>query len=199
MSPEHAREILSAHTRPGEAWPLHCLQVARVTLALGDALANAGVIMDLDDLESQALLHDLGRSRTHGPFHGWTGFLILRSLGHARAGRGCLTHWLKGRSSEEVLRAARFRPAFVARLYEALEPPGWTLADSVLSVADSSVRHSTVVPFDERHDDLERRYGPSPWIRRARELTAQHATEVAARLGHPLEPVLAPLYGDTLA
>ncbi len=173
--------------------------MARVAVQLGEALRGAGVAVDLADLEVQALLHDIGRSLTHGPFHGWSGYVLLRSLGHAEAGRGCLTHWLKGREPEELRANSHFRDSFIERVYAAVQPPEWSLADSVLSVADSSVRHSTVVDFEDRYLDLYQRYGRSRWLQRAHELTEQHAEAIGARLGYPVERVLEPLYGDTLS
>ncbi len=198
MSPQDARELLDATAPDGELWPLHCRQVARVSLTLGRALRERGADVDLRRLETEALLHDIGRSRTHGPYHGWSGFVMLRARGHGAAGRGCLTHWLKGRSGEELLRHGRFRPRFVERVVAAASPEDWDLADSVLSVADSSVRHTTVVSFDDRFADLYDRYGESAWMRRGHELTTAHAAHISEALGRPAEEVLAPLHGDTL-
>ncbi len=194
LPPEEARRLLRRLAPPDERWPRHCLQVARVARRLGEALRAAGVELDLDLLESQALLHDVGRARTHGPLHGWTGWVLLRSMGHAPEGRGCLTHWLKGRSPEEVV-AAGFRPHVVAQAFAALEPVPWDLADSALSVADSSVRHDVVVPMAERHADLLERYGDSDWLRRHAELGAAHAAAIEEVVGVPLDELLAPLHG----
>jgi len=196
---DFGRALLDRHAPPDAAWKRHCLQVAKVTDRLCDALTAAGGEIDADALHVQALLHDVGRARTHGPFHGWTGFVLLRSEGVAEAGRGCLTHWLKGRDPEEVLEAPPFRPHIIDQAYAALGgPEGWTLGDSVLSVADSSVRHTTIVSVRSRHHDLLERYGDSRWLRRAEELAHRHADEVAAALGFPVEELLKPLYGDRL-
>lgn len=198
MSPQDALVLLDAHSPAGEPWPLHCRQVARVAVEIGRALADQDAEVDLAGLEVQALLHDIGRSRTHGPYHGWSGYVMLRAEGHAAAGRGCLTHWLKGRGPEELQRTSRFRESFIERVFAAVDPPEWTLTDSVLSVADSSVRHSTVVDFEDRYQDLYDRYGESRWLRRASELTEEHAAEIGRQLGYPVERLLEPLYGDSL-
>jgi len=123
---------------------------------------------------------------------------MLRARGLAAEGRGCLSHWLKGRSLEEVAQVRLWTPAFARRAWGELHPPAWTLLDSALSVADSSVQHSTIVPLQERHQDLYRRYGDSPWLRRAAELAAQQAEELGAALGCPVDALLQPLYGDCL-
>ncbi len=197
MDPEQAFAILQAHAPPEENWPLHSCQVARVALTLVQALEDAGHSVDGPGIYVQALLHDLGRSRSHGPLHGWAGFTLLRSMGHPGPGRGCLSHWTKGRAPEELLATGGFGRSFVARIFAALEP-GWTLADSVISVADSSVMHSTIVPLAERHADLFRRYRDSAWLRRAAELGELQAGEIGRLAGHPVEAILAPLLGNRL-
>ena len=190
MTPAEALEVLDAHSPPGENWPLHSRQVAKVAVRLCAALKANGAEADRDVQEVQALLHDIGRSRTHGPLHGWSGYTLLRSLGLGQEGRGCLTHWLKGRSQEETVRTGRFEPDFMARVYGALDPPQWHLGDSIMSVADSSVQHSTIVPLDQRHADLLERYGESEWLRRATELGDEHACQVGAAAGKSVEEVV---------
>ena len=198
MTPNQAQELLDRHAPPGEQWPLHCRQVARVAVALADAAQARGHAVDRPGLEVQALLHDIGRSRTHGPMHGWSGFVLLRSLGHAAHGRGCLTHWLKGRTARELAEQTDLSSAFVDQVYASLDPGHWTLQDSLMSIADSSVRHTTIVPLADRHDDLLHRYGDSPWIRRTIELGEQQADEVGDLLGVAVDEVLAPLHGHRL-
>lgn len=192
---DRALALLERHAPPGESWPLHCRQVAKVAVALARALGSG---VDAELAEVQALLHDIGRSRTHGPLHGWTGFVLVRAHGDALAARGCLTHWLKGRERGELLRGGKLAPGFVERAFAALEETPWSLQDSVMSLADSCVMNTTIVPLDERHADLLRRYGDSRWLRRAWELARAHADEIAAALGSPLEEILAPLHGDRL-
>jgi len=192
-----AHAFLHQHANPSDAWVGHCRQVAKVARHLGDALLDAGADFDLELLEVRALLHDIGRSKTHGPLHGWSGFCLLQAAGYAREGRGCLTHWLKGRSLEEVAANPHWQPSLAGKAFAALDPPSWELADSVLSVADSSVQHTTIVSMTQRHQDLIARYGPSPWLQRAAELAANHAAELEESLGFPIDQLLHPLFGDS--
>ncbi|MDP6941395.1 MAG: HDIG domain-containing protein [Planctomycetota bacterium] len=198
MSPEQARQILDDHSPAGEAWPLHCLQVAKVARLVSDALSMKGTGLDSDDLEVQAILHDIGRAKTHGVMHGWAGFTLLRDLGHESSARACLTHWFKGRTKSELRASGRLKESFIQNLFSALSPPEWTLGDSVISFADSCVKHTTIVSLSERHADLIERYGDSPWMRRANELAIQHGEELSSTLGQPVEDLIAPLLGDTL-
>jgi putative nucleotidyltransferase with HDIG domain len=193
-----ALALLDRYSKPSESWPLHCRQVAKVARTLAEALAVRGALVNPDLAEAQALLHDVGRSLTHGPLHGWTGFVLVRSHGHAREARGCLTHWLKGREPHELLRGGRLKEGFVQRTYRQFEDAPWSLQDSVMSLADSCVANTTIVTLAERHADLVVRYGASAWLRRAEELAERHAEEISAALGFRAEDLLVPLHGDRL-
>lgn len=193
---QDARCLLLEHGSPKEAWVEHCHQVAKVAHHVGAALLQAGAKFDLELLEVRALLHDIGRSKTHGALHGWSGYVLLKNEGFAREGRGCLTHWLKGRSIEEVRDNPIWEPSLAEKAYAALEPAEWELADSVMSVADSCVQHTSVVPMHQRHRDLNDRYGESVWLTRAAELAESQAAEIEEILGFSLDVLLAPLHGN---
>lgn len=195
---ERATAFLNLHSLAGESWPLHCRQVAKVARRVSEALQEASAPVDPELAEVQALLHDIGRSRTHGPLHGWTGFVMVRALGFPREARGCLTHWLKGREPGELLGSGRLKPGFVDRAFAPFATEPWALQDSVMSLADSCVMNTTIVPLALRHEDLLVRYGDSAWLRRAWELAERHAEDVSAALRFPVEELLAPLHGDRL-
>jgi uncharacterized protein len=190
-----AHDILNHVDTHGESWPQHCRQVARVASRLATALNENGAELDAGLCERQALLHDIGRSKTHGPLHGWSGFTILRGMGHPAEARGCLAHWTKGRGREELEVVPIWKPSFVVRVFEIFDKQPWDIYDSVVSVADSSVRHTEIVSIECRHQDLFDRYGDSIWMRRAAELAHIHATELSDILKSPVAELLSPLYG----
>ncbi len=198
LTPKEALNLLDQHAPPGEEWPLHCRQVAKVAVTVATALPDTAPEFSQEELQTQALLHDIGRSKTHGPMHGWSGFTLLRSLGHADAGRGCLTHWLKGRTPEDLLATGHFEEKWIAQVFSSLQPPEWTLTDTLLSFADSCVKHTTIVPLAERHADLFARYGESIWMTRAQQLAQGHADALSDLFQHDVEDILRPLHGDTL-
>lgn len=195
LTPTEARQRLLAAAPPGTPWVAHSMRVAEVASWVGQALRDASHEIDLERVEIHALLHDLGRSRNHGPFHGWTGYCLLRAEGHADAGRGCLTHWLKGRPADELADGLQVSPAFVQRVLACLQPSEWLLTDSLMSFADASVAGDTIVPLEVRHNDLEQRYGSSLWLRRHAALSARHAADLSAALGRPVADLLAPHFG----
>jgi uncharacterized protein len=59
----------------------HCLNVTKVALRLAEAFRRKGYRVDLSLVEAGAILHDLGRSKTHGTEHGAVGGRIARKLG----------------------------------------------------------------------------------------------------------------------
>jgi len=59
----------------------HCLNVTKVALRLAEAFKRKGYRVDLPLVEAGAILHDLGRSKTHGTEHGAVGGWIARKLG----------------------------------------------------------------------------------------------------------------------
>ena len=59
----------------------HCLQVTGVAMRLAEVFRERGFEVDLALVEAGALLHDLGRSRTHGIRHGVVGGELARGMG----------------------------------------------------------------------------------------------------------------------
>lgn len=194
MDLDTAHQLLDDVDTKGESWPQHCRQVARVARRIADALHAAGAEIDTGLCERQGLLHDIGRSKTHGPLHGWSGFTMLRNAGHPDEARGCLSHWTKGRKRDELEVVPLWKSDFIDRVFENFTTQPWMLSDSVISVADSSVCHTTIVSIETRHQDLLDRYGDSIWMRRAAELAHIHAAELSAILKSPVAELIEPLY-----
>ncbi len=203
LTPAEARALLDTHAPENELWPLHCQLVGRIARLVAEAAQNNGEEsgsepVNADTLEVYGLLHDIGRCKSNGPMHGWAGFVLLRSLGHADAGRGCLTHWFKGRNQNEMAVTGKFGDDFLSGVYGNLQPQEWLLTDSILSFADSCVMHNQIVSLKTRHQDLRNRYGASAWMTRTEELANQHADQISARLGFEVHDLVAPLYGEIL-
>ncbi len=59
----------------------HCVNVTRVAMRLAGRLMEMGLEVDLALVEVGALLHDLGRARTHSVRHGVVGGEMARELG----------------------------------------------------------------------------------------------------------------------
>ena len=59
----------------------HCVDVARIAVRISGEFSERGVDVNLELVESGALLHDIGRSRSHGIRHAVVGAEIARGLG----------------------------------------------------------------------------------------------------------------------
>ncbi|XRP96240.1 TIGR00295 family protein [Methanocaldococcus sp. 16A] len=59
----------------------HCLAVSEYAYELALAIKNNGYSVDVELVRLGGLLHDIGRSKTHGIEHGIVGAEILRELG----------------------------------------------------------------------------------------------------------------------
>jgi uncharacterized protein len=59
----------------------HCTNVSKVSLRIARTFIRKGHCLDLALVEIGALMHDIGRSRTHGVDHGVVGGDIARKMG----------------------------------------------------------------------------------------------------------------------
>jgi len=58
----------------------HCKNVTRLAMKIADAFKRQGFNVDLALVEAGALMHDLGRSSTHGVEHGAVGGELARRI-----------------------------------------------------------------------------------------------------------------------
>lgn len=186
----HEAELLLTTIAGGEpAFVAHSKVVASIAAQLAQAVARATPGIDIEKIKIQALLHDIGRSLTHGNYHGWVGYAMLRNRGLSEYGRGCITHWLRGLTIEEVLTLSRAREGFIRRVFHELQLPELTTADRIISVADFSVAHTTVVSLEARELDLEQRYGSSRWLQRNAALAREQRAAIEQLAGRPLREI----------
>lgn len=83
----------------------HSRKVGGIALRVASELMRNGYAVDLELVERGALLHDIGRSVTHGLEHGYFGGKILRKEGESEAvARIVERHVLGGISREEAER-----------------------------------------------------------------------------------------------
>ncbi len=190
MNYEEAVDLLDREAPERPLFVQHSHVVAGVATRIADALREGRQGVERERIRVRAVLHDFGRSRTHGSYHGWVGYAMLRHRGLATFGRGCVTHWLRGLSFEEVVEKGRVRPRFLRRVFDELALPELQLDDLVISVADFSVAHTTVVPLEERERDLVVRYGESRWLRRNAEQARAQRAELERLMGRPFAEVV---------
>jgi len=191
LTADDAASILDEQAPGRPAFVEHSHVVSGVARRIALALRESEAGIDVERIAARAMLHDFGRSCTHGNYHGWVGYAMLRRRGLAHYARGCVTHWLRGLPLEEVLHLSpSAKPQFMKRVFDELDLPQMTDDDLVVSVADFSVAHTNIVPLEERERDLVVRYGDSRWLRRSAEIARAHRDELERRTGLSLDQIV---------
>ena len=114
----------------------HSEMVCRVALQLYDWLAESGVELRRDAVETGALLHDISKTACLGTErrHDQEGLALLAELGYPELGSLVASH------------------VFL--------PPGYPLNETmVVNYADKRVKHDQIVDLDERYQYILERYG----------------------------------------
>jgi len=113
----------------------HSLAVERISLRLARRIRANGHKLDLRLVSLGALLHDIGRARTHGIRHGVEGAKILRGLGLSKFARFAERHLGAGIPAEEARELGLPARDFMPR----------TLEEKVVTYADKlAVGHRAI-------------------------------------------------------
>ena len=144
------RQALALHAKYGsdERVVSHCRTVTAVSEALADAYLAKGKPIDRRAVVAGALLHDIGRSRTHEVGHGWVGAKILEEEGVDPVVVEIVRrHVGAGISSEEASSMGFPAADYIPR----------TLEQRVVCFADKMVSGDEVRPFEEEVKRFERK------------------------------------------
>ena len=116
----------------------HCESVAVVALRIAEEFRGAGYDVDVGLVEAGALLHDLGRCRTHGVRHGVVGGEVARGLGLPEAlVRIVERHIGAGLPEEEAVELGLPRGRYVPE----------TLEEKIVAYADKLIEGGREVGF----------------------------------------------------
>jgi uncharacterized protein len=130
----------------------HCKAVARLALETGQALKEKGYSVDLDLVEVGALLHDIGRSRTHSVHHAVVGAEIARAAGLPDSLISIIkTHVGGGIESTEAEELAWPKDDVYVPV---------TLEEKIVSYADKLIEGSRRVPITKTIEELNRNLKP---------------------------------------
>jgi uncharacterized protein len=171
------------------AWIRHCLAVSSVAQRVGEIIAPR-CALDRDYLTIGALLHDIGRYKTHDPIlHGVEGYRLLVSLGHDREAFICASHVLCGMPSSEA--------ALYGLPHQDFLPT--TIEERLVPLIDGVVEFDRPTTLQQRCESIARRYeGNERFLRRFSEATTK-AKEFLAHLvsdfGISLEQIAAETLG----
>jgi len=125
----------------------HCLAVRDVAVRIASELSGAGTRVDINLVASGAVLHDIGRSRSHGMDHADIGSEICRSLGlDEPVCRIVERHIGAGLSAEE---RRSMGLSAVDRIPETIE-------EKIVAHADNLVKGTREITEDELISSLDR-------------------------------------------
>lgn len=128
----------------------HCLAVERTALLIANRIITNGRRLDLDLVSVGGLLHDIGRSKTHGIEHGIEGGRILRGMGLEDLARFAECHIGAGIPAEEAKKLGLPARNFLPRSIE----------EKVVAYADKLVFGNRVGTYDEALKTFKSDLGP---------------------------------------
>ncbi|MFQ6130372.1 MAG: TIGR00295 family protein, partial [Candidatus Hadarchaeaceae archaeon] len=128
----------------------HSLAVERISLRLARRIRANGHKLDLRLVSLGALLHDIGRARTHGIRHGVEGAKILRGLGLGKFARFAERHLGAGIPAGEARELGLPARDFMPR----------TLEEKVIAYADKLVMGHRMASYEQALDWFRSELGP---------------------------------------
>lgn len=168
---ERALELLLAGTGEPESWHKHSIAVSEIAQTIAGALLAGGAGLDMDYVTLGGLLHDVGRSVDCGTLHGWEGYKLLSHTPLRRYAGPCVTHWLKGRTYEQIIEEGDLPAELVSEIVSAGSFEDLPLEDKIICIADALARGDELVTIEKRYIDARKRYGDNPWVNTNEKLT----------------------------
>ncbi|MDA8079493.1 MAG: HDIG domain-containing protein [Nitrospiraceae bacterium] len=167
------------------AWILHCKAVSLLAERYA-AIFSSGYDIDADFVRTAALLHDIGRYKTHDPImHGVEGYWLLTNLGHHREAFVCASHILCGLEREEAVRHGLPDQDFIPRTFEERLIP---VIDSLVEFDRPTTLHARVASIQLRYQGND---GYLQKIEQAAEKAQRFMDHVNREFGISMENVAA--------
>ena len=126
----------------------HSEKVAEKAIEIAKKVSNVNV--DLNLIEVGAILHDIGRTKTHALDHGIVGGVILRNKGFPRSvSRICEIHILGGLDKEDAKEVGLPEKDFIPT----------TIEEKIICLADKYIAGTREVTIEDRFNKWFQKYG----------------------------------------
>ena len=125
----------------------HCIVVSEIAVEIARRLQIKGIKIDLPLVEAGALLHDLGRSKTHNVDHSLVGSNIAKRIGLPQPIANIIKrHVGAGITDEEAKRLGWPKDIYVPQ----------TIEEKIVTYADKRIDQGKVVPIETEINRLRR-------------------------------------------
>jgi uncharacterized protein len=139
----------------------HCETVAELAVEIAEACKENGINVDRKLVEIGALLHDIGRSKTHSVHHAVVGAKIAKSLGLPGSVISIIKrHVGGGITAKEAKRLGWAKDIYIPQ----------TMEEKIVSYADKLIEGSRRVPIERTIEKLRSEKLPPSAITRLRKL-----------------------------
>lgn len=130
----------------------HCKAVAAVATGIAEACRKKGLNVDVKLVEIGALLHDIGRSKTHSVHHAMAGVEIARSLNLPEPIVSIIERHVGGGITVEEAKRIGWQPkSYIPQ----------TLEEKIVSYADLLIERSRRVPIKKTIERFSKELPPS--------------------------------------
>ncbi|MHA1624217.1 MAG: HD domain-containing protein [Promethearchaeota archaeon] len=147
----------------------HSLKVSEKALELAEKITKNNINLEL--VEIGALLHDVGRSKTHGFKHGIIGGKILRERGFPKElARICETHILGGLDKYDTKNLGLPQKDYLPQ----------TLEEKIICLADKLIAGTREVSIEQRFEKWFLKYGKTEILIKSKERIQSIQDEIAS-------------------
>lgn len=142
----------------------HCKEVASLAVEIAERIKTAEHAVNLELVEAGALLHDLGRCRTHGISHAVEGFMLAKEMGlKPELSEIIKRHIGAGISREEAKALGLPDEDYFPR----------SLEEKIVSHADNLVRGTQRLTLEEKLSLMRKRQLSEEAIQRVKKLAEE--------------------------
>jgi putative nucleotidyltransferase with HDIG domain len=190
LSHQEAMQLLSEYGQNAD-WTKHCFAVANAAKNVGHILEKSNPI-NCAFLWSAALLHDIGRYKTHDPLlHGVEGYILLSKLGHDQEAYVCASHLLYGLNATDAKQLGLPNQDFKPQ----------TIEEKLIPLIDFLIEFDQPTTLNNRFSSLRKRNEGNIFflnrLESAYEIASVFMTQIDEKIGMSVESIVASYEGGS--